>query len=158
MPGGAPGLQNQCGADKVPGGFDSHSPPPFLNRRQKSTVCSWPVDRISKKECFYDNKKHENLHLWPAGPARGSAAHLRRVLPFHESLAPATGRSDNSRQVRTGSYQRGLGRRRNAGRFGQDQANVHGQTPRRMFHVRQLIRRPWWPWSMITKHAVSLPN
>lgn len=25
----APGLQNQCGADEVPGGFDSHSPPPF---------------------------------------------------------------------------------------------------------------------------------
>ena len=32
MPGGAPGLQNQCGADKVPGGFDSHSPPPLLQR------------------------------------------------------------------------------------------------------------------------------
>jgi hypothetical protein len=30
VPGGAPGLQNQCGAEKVPGGFDSHSPPPFL--------------------------------------------------------------------------------------------------------------------------------
>jgi hypothetical protein len=25
----APGLQNQCWADKVLGGFDSHSPPPF---------------------------------------------------------------------------------------------------------------------------------
>ena len=33
MPGGAPGLQNQCGAEKVPGGFDSHSPPPFLTVR-----------------------------------------------------------------------------------------------------------------------------
>ena len=31
MPGGAPGLQNQCGVDKVPGGFDSHSPPPFID-------------------------------------------------------------------------------------------------------------------------------
>ena len=31
MPGGAPGLQNQCGARKVPGGFDSHSPPPFFD-------------------------------------------------------------------------------------------------------------------------------
>ena len=35
MPGGAPGLQNQCGADKVPGGFDSHSPPPFLESPAK---------------------------------------------------------------------------------------------------------------------------
>lgn len=30
-PGGAPGLQNQCGAQKVPGGFDSHTPPPQIN-------------------------------------------------------------------------------------------------------------------------------
>lgn len=50
MPGGAPGLQNQCGAEKVPGGFDSHSPPPFLNLRQNLTVCMLPVDRISEQE------------------------------------------------------------------------------------------------------------
>ena len=61
MPGGAPGLQNQCGVDKVPGGFDSHSPPPFLNRRQKSSVCVLPVDTIIKKEGFMINKNTKIL-------------------------------------------------------------------------------------------------
>ena len=31
MPGGAPGLQNQRRAEKVLGGFDSHSPPPLFD-------------------------------------------------------------------------------------------------------------------------------
>ena len=39
MPGGAPGLQNQCGAEKVPGGFDSHSPPPFFHLETGSRFC-----------------------------------------------------------------------------------------------------------------------
>ena len=39
MPGGAPGLQNQCGAEKVPGGFDSHSPPPFFFRKKTEFIC-----------------------------------------------------------------------------------------------------------------------
>ena len=45
MPGGAPGLQNQCGADKVPGGFDSHSPPPFISGRDEGeTICLYLAD------------------------------------------------------------------------------------------------------------------
>ncbi len=45
MPGGAPGLQNQCGADKVPGGFDSHSPPPFDSGLAKTGLFAytWPI-------------------------------------------------------------------------------------------------------------------
>ena len=43
MPGGAPGLQNQCGADKVPGGFDSHSPPPFIEPRSWNSLMSMDV-------------------------------------------------------------------------------------------------------------------
>ena len=44
MPGGAPGLQSQCGADKVPGGFDSHSPPPFIIRLKNRTIFLSPAD------------------------------------------------------------------------------------------------------------------
>lgn len=38
MPGGALGLQNQCGAEKVPGGFDSHSPPPFSTGKRTMSL------------------------------------------------------------------------------------------------------------------------
>ncbi len=44
MPGGAPGLQNQCGADKVPGGFDSHSPPPFISVAENKTIFLYLAD------------------------------------------------------------------------------------------------------------------
>ena len=50
MPGGAPGLQNQRGADKVPGGFDSHSPPPFLNCWRRLNVLVMLVNKIRKIE------------------------------------------------------------------------------------------------------------
>jgi hypothetical protein len=39
VPGGAPGLQNQCRAEKVLGGFDSHSPPPFLDEQERANCC-----------------------------------------------------------------------------------------------------------------------
>ena len=45
MPGGAPGLQNQCGAEKVPGGFDSHSPPPLsVDGKTTAFVRFLPID------------------------------------------------------------------------------------------------------------------
>ena len=56
MPGGAPGLQSQCGAEKVPGGFDSHSPPPFLLIKEQYHCCKintgkipWP--RLKSNQC-----------------------------------------------------------------------------------------------------------
>ena len=100
MPGGAPGLQNQCGADKVPGGFDSHSPPPFLDRRQKSTVCLRPVDTISKKECFMINKNTKILIfgllvlLGAALLAYGAFFHSTNVSPQQGDDTTAIAKSE----------------------------------------------------------------
>ncbi len=63
MPGGAPGLQNQCGADKVPGGFDSHSPPPFNTEDRSRKFSPHPCGGGRLAYDFYVDKKNKNHHF-----------------------------------------------------------------------------------------------
>ena len=57
MPGGAPGLQNQCRAEKVLGGFDSHSPPPFF--RLRISDCRLRIARDARHESAIINPQSE---------------------------------------------------------------------------------------------------
>ncbi len=107
MPGGAPGLQNQCGADKVPGGFDSHSPPPFLTGEA--------LLKLNVNGCGFNNGKEDKNHrVWPADCGGDSFARLRRIRAFCGRAAAAPRRFGDNGQIGTGSYKRCFSRRRNA--------------------------------------------
>jgi hypothetical protein len=64
VPGGAPGLQNQCGADKVPGGFDSHSPPPFITAANEGkTICLYVADIKSKLKEYKNRTSMDEVSM-----------------------------------------------------------------------------------------------
>ena len=52
MSGDARSLQNCCGADKVPGGFESHTPPPFFEIIRQIPAISDLLDRLDVKELW----------------------------------------------------------------------------------------------------------
>ena len=89
MPGGARGLQNRCGADKVPGGFDSHTPPPgkVMN---KELLRSLPaVSRLldSDEGRALRAQFGDNLVKFAV---RASIDGVRAVLEQDEAAPPAT--------------------------------------------------------------------